>query len=80
MRRGHGTGRSHRGAGKVGALFRWTLRSLLQPDKPAERAVLFDYGTGHSLDTVELARVAGAIANFIGQLLELLGMDACLMA
>lgn len=61
------------------ALFRSTLRSLLQPNKPAERAVLFDDGTGHSLDTVELARVAGAIADFVGQPLELLGMDACLM-
>jgi hypothetical protein len=62
------------------ALFRSTLRSILQPDKPAERAILFDDGTGHSLDTLELARVAGAIADFIKQPLELLGMDACLMA
>jgi hypothetical protein len=60
-------------------LFRSTLRAILQPDKPAERAILFDDGTGHSLDTLELARVAGAIAEFIGQPLELLGMDACLM-
>jgi hypothetical protein len=61
-------------------LFRSTLRAILQPDKPAERAILFDDGTGHSLDTLELARVAGTIAHFIRQPLELLGMDACLMA
>jgi hypothetical protein len=62
------------------AFFRTTLRSLLKPDKPAERAILFDDGTGHSLDTIELGRVAGAIAEAVGQPLELLGMDACLMA
>lgn len=62
------------------ALFRSTLRSILKPGKLAERAILFDDGTGHSLDTLELARVAGAIAETIGQPLELLGMDACLMA
>jgi len=62
------------------AMFRTTLRSMLKPDKPAERAILFDDGTGHSLDTIELGCVAGAIADFIGQPLEILGMDACLMA
>jgi hypothetical protein len=62
------------------ALFRSTLRAILKPNKPAERAILFDDGTGHSLDTLELARVAGAIADSIEQPLELLGMDACLMA
>lgn len=61
------------------ALFRTTLRALLRPEKPAERAILFDDGTGHSLDTLELGRVTGAIADSIGQPLELLGMDACLM-
>jgi hypothetical protein len=62
------------------ALFRSTLRSLLKAEKRTERAILFDDGTGHSLDTIELARVAGAIAETVGQPLELLGMDACLMA
>lgn len=62
------------------ALFRSTLRSMLRADKPAERAILFDDGTGHSLDTIELARVAGEISKAVGQPLELLGMDACLMA
>lgn len=61
-------------------LFRSTLRSILAPDKPSERAILFDDGTGHSLDTLELARVARATAEAVGQPLELLGTDACLMA
>lgn len=72
--------RERSGAPGSRALFRTTLRSLLKPDKPAERAILFDDGTGHSLDTLELARVTGAIAEAVGQPLELLGMDACLMA
>lgn len=61
-------------------LFRPTLRAILKPEKPSERAVLFDDGTGHSLDTIELARVTDEIAQEIGQPLDLLGMDACLMA
>lgn len=60
-------------------LFRSTLREILKPEKPRERAILFDDGTGHSLDTMELARVTGEIAQAIGQPLDLLGMDACLM-
>jgi hypothetical protein len=60
-------------------LFRTTLRQILKPDKPAERAILFDDGTGHSLDTLELAQVTGTIADAVGQPLDLLGMDACLM-
>jgi hypothetical protein len=62
------------------AIFRSTIRALLKPDKPSERAILFDDGTGHSLDTLELARVVETIAEHIGQPLEFLGMDACLMA
>lgn len=61
-------------------LFRSTLRALLEPVKPRERAILFDDGTGHSLDTVELGLAVEEIAASIGQPLDLLGMDACLMA
>jgi Clostripain family len=61
-------------------LFRTTLRKILKPAAAPERAILFDDGSGHSLDTLELARVVGAIAAAVGQPLELLGMDACLMA
>lgn len=72
--------RERAGAPGSRALFRTTLRALLEPDRPAERAILFDDGTGHALDTIELGRVVGAIADAVGQPLELLGMDACLMA
>jgi hypothetical protein len=61
-------------------LFRSTLRSLLEPPQRSERAILFDDGTGHSLDTLELARVARTIRDATGGKLEFLGMDACLMA
>jgi Clostripain family len=61
-------------------IFRSSLREILKPDKPAERAILFDDGTGHSLDTLELARVVRSIAESVGRPLDLLGMDACLMA
>jgi hypothetical protein len=62
------------------ALFRSSLVQMLQPEKPADRAILFDDGTGHSLDTLALERVTIEIQKVIGQPLDLLGMDACLMA
>jgi hypothetical protein len=62
------------------ALFRSTLQAILKKDEPAERAICFDDGTRHSLDTLELERVAREIQAKIGQPLDLLGMDACLMA
>jgi cysteine peptidase C11 family protein len=73
---------SHDRAGTPGsyALFRSTLRALQRPPARSERAILFDDGTGHSLDTLELQRVMDTLAETVGQPLELLGMDACLMA
>lgn len=62
------------------ALFRSTMARILSLDKPAERAVCFDDGTGHSLDTLELDRVMQEVQKLIGHPLDLLGMDACLMA
>lgn len=62
------------------ALFRTTLAEMVKPEDRKERAILFDDGTGHSLDTLELAKVTQAIQEVIGQPLDLLGMDACLMA
>lgn len=62
------------------ALFRSTLANILTKDTPTERAICFDDGTGHSLDTLELERIASEIQIIIGQPLDLLGMDACLMA
>jgi Clostripain family len=62
------------------ALFRSTLRALQRPPSRKERAILFDDGTGHSLDTLELQKVMNTIAQAVGQPLDLVGMDACLMA
>jgi hypothetical protein len=72
---------SHR-AGMPGSLslFRTSLAEMLRPENPAERAILFDDGTGHALDTLQLDRVTREISDGIGQKLDLIGMDACLMA
>lgn len=61
------------------ALFRTTLARLLGQRNPAERAVCFDDGSGHSLDSLELGRVMREVEDRIEQPLDLLGMDACLM-
>ncbi len=61
-------------------LFRNTLRTLMKPEKATQRAILFDDASGHSLDTVELGGVIREIAAIIKQPLDVLGMDACLMA
>jgi len=62
------------------SLFRSTLKKILLLNESTDRAICFDDGTGHSLDTLELERVAHDIQNIIGQKLDVLGMDACLMA
>ena len=62
------------------ALFRSTLTTILKKEKPAERAICFDDGSGHSLDTLELDRVTREIRAALGRPLDFLGMDACLMA
>ncbi|MDQ1260983.1 MAG: hypothetical protein QG575_164 [Euryarchaeota archaeon] len=62
------------------ALFRTTLARVLQQNTPAERAICFDDGTQHALDTLQLEQVAKETQNIIDQPLDLLGMDACLMA
>jgi hypothetical protein len=72
--------RERSGASASTALFRSTLEAILSQDTPQERAICFDDGSQHALDTLELERVAGRIQGFIGQPLDLLGMDACLMA
>ena len=62
------------------ALFRTSVAQMMSPASATERAILFDDGTGHSLDTLELARAMKLVREAIGQPLDLLGMDACLMA
>lgn len=61
-------------------LFRSSLAELVKPASDAERAILFDDGTGQSLDTIELGNVTREIQQIIDQPLDFLGMDACLMA
>lgn len=57
-----------------------SLRRLLERPTPAERAIAFDDGSGHSLDAVELGGVARDAAALLGRPLDLLGMNACQMA
>lgn len=64
----------------VPAIFRSTLQTIFKADSPAERAICFDDGSRHSLDTIELGNVAKSVSELIGQKLDVLGMDACLMA
>jgi Clostripain family len=62
------------------AFFRPTLQRILSQDSPQERAICSDDGSGHSLDTVELGKVLDKATAVLGQKLDLLGMDACLMS
>lgn len=70
-----------RSASRLGrAFFRTTWETIFKVESPAERAILSDDGTGHSLDTVELGQVLAEVQAILGQKLDLLGMDACLMS
>lgn len=60
--------------------FSSTLRRLLAHATPAERAIAFDDGSGHSLDTVELGATLAQAAGVIGRPFALLGMNACQMS
>lgn len=73
---------AERSAGAVGrgVFFRSSLRTILSLPSPEERAICTDDGSGHSLDTVELGRVLGAVAERLGRPIDLLGMDACRMS
>lgn len=62
------------------AFFRPTLEAILRLDSPQERAIACDDGTGHALDTIELGKVLEKTMAVLGQKLDLLGMDACLMS
>lgn len=61
-------------------LFRSTLERIFSLETPTERAICVDDGSGHSLDTVELGNVIKRIVEILGQPIDLLGMDACLMS
>jgi hypothetical protein len=60
--------------------FRTTLQKIFSLPTARERAICCDDGTGHSLDTVELGNVLKQTHAILGQPLDLLGMDACLMS
>ncbi len=72
---------SERSASPLGKVFfRPTLETIFSLPTPAERGICCDDGSGHSLDTVELGRVLEQATDDLGQHLDLLGMDACLMS
>ena len=62
------------------SLFSPTVQQVLALPTPGDRGIASDDGTGHSLDTIELAKVLAKAAAELGGPLELLGMDACLMS
>ena len=72
---------SERSASPLGRLFfRTTMEKILALPTASERAICSDDGTGHSLDTIELGSVLHEIKDILGQKLDILGMDACLMS
>jgi hypothetical protein len=60
--------------------FRTTWEKIMELPFPDERDICSDDGSGHSLDTVELGNVLAWTKETLGQPLDLLGMDACLMS
>jgi len=62
------------------ALFSHSVQEVFGLPTPDDRGIASDDGTGHSLDTIELAKVLAKAAAELGGPLELLGMDACLMS
>jgi hypothetical protein len=60
--------------------FSSTLRTLLAQATPQDRAIAFDDGSGHSLDTIELGQIMAQAAELLGQPPDLLAMNACHMA
>lgn len=70
--------RSSSSSGKI--FFRTTWKQVFRLPSPAVRAICVDDGSGHSLDTIELGKVLKAAKKVLGQPIDLLGMDACLMS
>ena len=72
---------SERSATPLGRLFfRTSIKTIFELPSPEDRSICSDDGSGHSLDTVELGKVLGQVKEVLGQPLDLLGMDACLMS
>ncbi len=72
---------TERSASSLGrAFFRTSLQKIFSLPSVTARAICSDDGSGHSLDTIELGNVLAQIVETLGQPLDLLGMDACLMS
>jgi hypothetical protein len=73
---------TERGAEDEGrqVFFSSTMRRLITRPTRRERAVAYDDGSGHSLDTIELGDMAAKAHQVLGQPLDLLGMNACQMS
>jgi hypothetical protein len=61
-------------------LFGTTINKIVNLGSSKERAICIDDGTCHALDTIELGNVLEYAKTKIGQKLDILGMDACLMS
>ena len=62
------------------SLFRPTIEQVYRLPTVHQRAIASDDGTGHSLDTVELGKVMARLRGVLGQPIDVLGLDACLMS
>jgi hypothetical protein len=62
------------------SLFRPSVEEVLKIGNANTRAICSDDVSGHSLDTVEVGRIAASLVQQIGKPLDLFGMDACLMS
>src|SRR4051812_35478269 len=72
---------SFRAASQLGrSVFRTSIETALSLPTAGARAIASDDGTGHSLDTRELGEVLTGAHATLGQPVDLLGMDACLMS
>ncbi|MGB4087554.1 MAG: clostripain-related cysteine peptidase [Methanothrix sp.] len=72
---------SSRSASKLKkTFFSTTVSEILNLGTPKLREICCDDGSGHSLDTIELGEVLAFAMDKIGQPLDILGMDACLMS
>jgi len=76
--RAEGAERSASPLGRV--FFRTSLRKIMSQESMDDRAICSDDGSGHSIDTIELGKVLEKATNVLGQPIDLLGMDACLMS
>jgi len=73
-----GAERSSTSLGRV--FFRTTLKTIMSLSTAEERAICSDDGSGHSVDTIELGKVLAEAKKLLGQKIDLMGMDACLMS